>query len=240
MYPWGSRLRASRAEDSEGDSEGAGEGNGLGARFDPYKLLVWSWSDVPMVLAGLAAVLSWASTPELPVPRAVDHTIQTALKQQKGGSCRQAILEFNTSVGVAARQQRVTHVPPIVRALCHAPMDVSHPRRLHIELQRRQKQRNAEAAADGGGQPPPPAIKSWRHSNIDLATPMQSLVGTRPPQLGYILLISPTDSPLAVSKLVQYIWAHDNAYVLHVDAKVCTCVRTHTQTQRQTQIFRHR
>ena len=44
-----------------------------GRRFDVRKLQEWSCGDLPMVLAGLAAILSWASTPELPVPRAPDH-----------------------------------------------------------------------------------------------------------------------------------------------------------------------
>ena len=72
-------------EEYDGDSDitaGASSLRSFGWRIDVRKLLEWSWGDVPMVLAGLAAVLSWASTPELPVPLAPDHTIRTALKQK--------------------------------------------------------------------------------------------------------------------------------------------------------------
>lgn len=35
-------------------------------RLDPRKLLHWSCSDLPIILAGLTALFSWASMPEYP------------------------------------------------------------------------------------------------------------------------------------------------------------------------------
>jgi len=79
--PKRSRSPAHRGDRGDAASEGAESGVEQlppasargGRRFDVRKLLEWSCGDLPMVLAGLAAILSWASTPELPVPLAPDH-----------------------------------------------------------------------------------------------------------------------------------------------------------------------
>ena len=185
-----------------------------GRRFDLRKLLQWSWSDLPMVLAGLAAVLSWASTPELPVPRSPDHTIHTALNQQPQKSCRQMILDFNASMGVAAQERHETPLAERVRTHCHAAMnDAADPsfHALHSQLIRRQ--RNSSTLF------PESIANSWRYDGLDLGSRWQSLGDERPPRLAYILLISPSDAATAVANLVKYLWAQDNWYIIHVDAK---------------------
>ena len=38
-------------------------------------------------------------------------------------------------------------------------------------------------------------------------------------RLAYLLMLSPSDSTVAISKLLSFIWHGDNQYVIHVDEK---------------------
>jgi hypothetical protein len=53
--------------------------------FDPRKLLHWSLADLPLVLVVLAALFSWASTPELPAPAAPNALLHSVLDQVRTG-----------------------------------------------------------------------------------------------------------------------------------------------------------
>ena len=88
-------------------------------RLDWRKLLQWSWGDIPMLLAGLAALLSWASTPEL---RVETDLLQTTLEAARHSRCSERILAFNASMSAesASGLWRDTHIVPRVRMHCHA------------------------------------------------------------------------------------------------------------------------
>ena len=177
-------------------------------RLDWRKLLQWSWGDIPMLLAGLAALLSWASTPEL---RVETDLLQTTLEAARHSRCSERILAFNASMSAesASGLWRDTHIVPRVRMHCHAAISAAPPHRLHRELLQREK------APDSL----PHRLQGWRYQGLQLRATAHSKPLQRLPRLAYMLLMAPSDSPAALERLVAYLQAGDNVFVVHVDAK---------------------
>ena len=76
---------------------------------DPRKLLQWSYSDLPLILAVLAALFSWASTPDPPPPAVPNALLHSVLGQVSSGT-PPPLTYFAQAKGTPDVQQLVLHL----------------------------------------------------------------------------------------------------------------------------------
>ncbi len=93
-------------------------------RFDPRKLLQWSCSDLPLILAGAAALFSWASMPEYPAvtdPRAeIEHGLdKVVFPTDSLESLRRCDCDRVVSVSCRCDSRNVNVWPSCSRTSCH-------------------------------------------------------------------------------------------------------------------------
>uniref|UniRef100_A0A7S4L784 protein xylosyltransferase n=1 Tax=Guillardia theta TaxID=55529 RepID=A0A7S4L784_GUITH len=164
-------------------------------KFRAQNLLKWSWQDLPILLTGLAALLSWASTPEGPREIRQEEIYESLFRLSPSETCRERIRGLEGEL--RKQQHAVFDVGKNVRSFCHDVLLSSPPGRIY------------ERVARANSSPPPHFPSSSSASRP----------GARLVSIAFILLIGPRDSAASVDRLVEYVVGGDDVLVVHVDSK---------------------